>query len=70
MFDRMLLKLLACDDMHMCQARATHICLDCGYIYTLQKPFEEQASFLLLLFLFIGGWMNNIGGSGGGGAGG
>ncbi|KAK9120457.1 hypothetical protein Syun_018074 [Stephania yunnanensis] len=23
-------------------ARATHICLDCGYIYTLQKPFEEQ----------------------------
>ena len=24
------------------QARATHICLDCGYIYTLQKPFDEQ----------------------------
>ncbi|KAK7308896.1 hypothetical protein RJT34_05220 [Clitoria ternatea] len=24
------------------KARATHICLDCGYIYTLQKPFEEQ----------------------------
>ncbi|CAN1131066.1 hypothetical protein LINPERHAP2_LOCUS6183 [Linum perenne] len=24
-------------------ARATHICLDCGYIYTLQKPFDEQA---------------------------
>ncbi|KAJ1390865.1 Rubredoxin-like domain [Sesbania bispinosa] len=23
-------------------ARATHICLDCGYIYTLQKPFAEQ----------------------------
>ncbi|CAL5364702.1 unnamed protein product [Camellia sinensis] len=23
-------------------ARATHICLDCGFIYTLQKPFEEQ----------------------------
>lgn len=22
--------------------RATHICLDCGYIYTLSKPFEEQ----------------------------
>ncbi|KAJ1391240.1 Rubredoxin-like domain [Sesbania bispinosa] len=21
---------------------ATHICLDCGYIYTLQKPFAEQ----------------------------
>ncbi|EPS72504.1 hypothetical protein M569_02255, partial [Genlisea aurea] len=21
--------------------RATHICLDCGYIYTLQKPFED-----------------------------
>lgn len=24
------------------KARATHICLDCGYIYTLSKPFEEQ----------------------------
>ncbi|KAL2349410.1 hypothetical protein Fmac_003410 [Flemingia macrophylla] len=24
------------------EARATHICLDCGYIYTLQKPFDEQ----------------------------
>ncbi|XP_028805715.1 uncharacterized protein LOC114760609 isoform X1 [Neltuma alba] len=24
------------------KARATHICLDCGYIYTLQKPFDEQ----------------------------
>lgn len=24
------------------KARATHICLDCGYIYALQKPFEEQ----------------------------
>ncbi|KAK7307964.1 hypothetical protein VNO77_41474 [Canavalia gladiata] len=24
------------------KARATHICLDCGYVYTLQKPFEEQ----------------------------
>ncbi|PKI54578.1 hypothetical protein CRG98_025092 [Punica granatum] len=22
--------------------KATHICLDCGYIYTLQKPFDEQ----------------------------
>lgn len=22
--------------------RATHICLDCGYIYTLNKPFDEQ----------------------------
>lgn len=22
--------------------RATHICLDCGYIYTLSKPFSEQ----------------------------
>ncbi|KAL8234159.1 hypothetical protein R6Q59_020259 [Mikania micrantha] len=22
--------------------RATHICLDCGYIYTLSKPFDEQ----------------------------
>ncbi|KAL5769907.1 hypothetical protein ACOSP7_014061 [Xanthoceras sorbifolium] len=24
------------------KARATHICLDCGYIYTMQKPFDEQ----------------------------
>ncbi|KAL8538318.1 hypothetical protein ACS0TY_000340 [Phlomoides rotata] len=24
------------------KTRATHICLDCGYIYTLQKPFEDQ----------------------------
>ncbi|KAG6579648.1 Protein MET1, chloroplastic, partial [Cucurbita argyrosperma subsp. sororia] len=24
------------------KAKATHICLDCGYIYTLSKPFEEQ----------------------------
>ncbi|XP_047090918.1 uncharacterized protein LOC124702793 [Lolium rigidum] len=24
------------------KARATHICLDCGYIYFLSKPFEEQ----------------------------
>ncbi|MCO5608719.1 hypothetical protein L7F22_062934 [Adiantum nelumboides] len=24
------------------KARATHICLDCGYIYTLAKPFDEQ----------------------------
>ncbi|PQM41253.1 uncharacterized protein Pyn_13350 [Prunus yedoensis var. nudiflora] len=24
------------------KARATHICIDCGFIYTLQKPFEEQ----------------------------
>ncbi|CAN6461301.1 unnamed protein product [Victoria cruziana] len=24
------------------KARATHICLDCGYIYTVQKPFDEQ----------------------------
>lgn len=24
------------------KARATHICLDCGYIYTLQKPFDDQ----------------------------
>ncbi|KAK7818808.1 hypothetical protein CFP56_040934 [Quercus suber] len=23
-------------------ARATHICLDCGYVYTVQKPFDEQ----------------------------
>ncbi|KAH7292029.1 hypothetical protein KP509_29G048100 [Ceratopteris richardii] len=25
------------------KARATHICLDCGYIYTLTKPFDEQS---------------------------
>ena len=24
------------------KARATHICLDCGYIYTLKIPFDEQ----------------------------
>ncbi|KAI3457885.1 hypothetical protein Pfo_014548 [Paulownia fortunei] len=24
------------------KVRATHICLDCGYIYTLQKSFDEQ----------------------------
>ncbi|KAM4069581.1 hypothetical protein ACB094_12G100400 [Castanea mollissima] len=24
------------------KARATHICLDCGYVYTVQKPFDEQ----------------------------
>ncbi|KAI3411296.1 uncharacterized protein J3R85_018187 [Psidium guajava] len=24
------------------KARATHICLDCGYVYSLQKPFDEQ----------------------------
>nr|ABK21407.1 unknown [Picea sitchensis] len=24
------------------KARATHICLDCGYIYTLTKSFDEQ----------------------------
>ncbi|XWS42906.1 hypothetical protein CRYUN_Cryun16bG0054600 [Craigia yunnanensis] len=24
------------------KAKATHICLDCGYIYTAQKPFDEQ----------------------------
>lgn len=30
------------------QARATHICLDCGYIYTLQKPFDDQACILVI----------------------
>lgn len=24
------------------KARATHICIDCGFIYTLQKSFDEQ----------------------------
>lgn len=37
--------LIACS---LLQARATHICLDCGYIYTLQKPFDEQASLFNL----------------------
>ena len=37
--------------MHLCtfQARATHICIDCGFIYTLQKPFDEQARTQLLV---------------------
>jgi len=26
------------------QARATHICLDCGYIYFLPKSFDDQVS--------------------------
>jgi rubredoxin len=29
------------------KARATHVCLDCGYIYTLSKPFEEQPDSFL-----------------------
>lgn len=33
------------------QAKATHICLDCGYIYTLSKPFDQQASKLIAKFL-------------------
>ncbi|GBG86627.1 hypothetical protein CBR_g41690 [Chara braunii] len=28
--------------LQLCNERATHICLDCGYIYTVTKPFEEQ----------------------------
>jgi hypothetical protein len=28
------------------QARATHICLDCGFIYFLQKPFDDQVSLV------------------------
>ncbi|KAK4362810.1 hypothetical protein RND71_018051 [Anisodus tanguticus] len=28
--------------IHCPQARATHICLDCGYIYTLPTSFDEQ----------------------------
>ncbi|KAJ6951862.1 hypothetical protein NC653_041113 [Populus alba x Populus x berolinensis] len=31
------------------KARATHICLDCGFIYTLQKSFDEQARLSPLL---------------------
>ncbi|PWZ44341.1 hypothetical protein Zm00014a_011123 [Zea mays] len=27
---------------HFFQERATHVCLDCGYIYFLPKPFDEQ----------------------------
>ena len=30
--------------LSLLQARATHICLDCGFIYTLPKPFDEQVS--------------------------
>ncbi|MQM13784.1 hypothetical protein Taro_046710 [Colocasia esculenta] len=30
------------------KARATHICLDCGFIYFLPKPFEEQATMGIL----------------------
>jgi len=26
------------------KSRATHICIDCGYIYTLPTPFNEQPS--------------------------
>lgn len=35
------------------QAKASHICLDCGFIYTLSKPFEEQASLLLSAFFSL-----------------
>lgn len=35
------------------QARATHICLDCGYIYTLQKPFDEQVIRYSDIFLSL-----------------
>ncbi|KAL2631424.1 hypothetical protein R1flu_016110 [Riccia fluitans] len=27
------------------KARATHVCLDCGYIYTLSKPFDDQPDY-------------------------
>ncbi|KAF6135816.1 hypothetical protein GIB67_028135 [Kingdonia uniflora] len=33
------------------KAKATHICLDCGFIYTLSKPFNDQASFFPLTLI-------------------
>jgi hypothetical protein len=35
------------------KARATHVCLDCGYIYTLSKPFEEQVLSWFLVSLWF-----------------
>jgi hypothetical protein len=41
--------------LYVGQARATHVCLDCGYIYTLSKPFEEQVLswFLVILWFWL-----------------
>lgn len=39
------------------QARATHICLDCGYIYTLQKSFDEQANPFYSIQIFFLCWL-------------
>jgi hypothetical protein len=41
---RSLLEWIQAHLMYSCrlQERATHICLDCGYIYTLQKSFDDQ----------------------------
>lgn len=41
------------DALNVFQARATHICLDCGYIYTLQKSFDEQVRFSFLCFCTV-----------------
>ncbi|KAB5512264.1 hypothetical protein DKX38_029292 [Salix brachista] len=41
-------------------ARATHICIDCGFIYTLQKPFDDQARFINIytkIYLFFSCFM-------------
>lgn len=45
-FQLLSLNLQSCE---LSQARATHICLDCGYIYFLPKPFEEQVRFTSIL---------------------
>jgi hypothetical protein len=39
--------------LYVGQARATHVCLDCGYIYTLSKPFEEQVLSWFLVSLWF-----------------
>lgn len=35
---------------HFFQERATHVCLDCGYIYFLPKPFDEQVKNCIALY--------------------
>jgi hypothetical protein len=39
------------------QARATHICLDCGYIYFLPKSFDEQ---VIKSIIYIKSSLKNI----------
>jgi len=38
------MRVINCKYPFFFQERATHICLDCGYIYFLPKPFEEQVT--------------------------